>query len=348
MSKKGVDPTDGRVTLQEVAELAGVSQATAGRALGGYGSISEGSRERVERAAMKLGYRTHGVARALASGTTKSIGLVIGDIENAFFATFARGLSDVMHEAGYTVVLANADENWDLERQALEVLETRSVDGMVVAPAPDSDTTLLQGLSERVPLVVVDRTLPGLDVDTVLVDNVAGGASAAKHLADLGHREIGLMTEPPVLSSVRERVQGYEETLESYGLESDPALVAVGTPKLEGGLLAAIEILESKDRPQAIFATTNTMTAAVLAATVELGLKIPDDLSLVGFDDSEWMRLVSPPITVVRQPVYDLGQATGRLLNDRINGWSGDAKRLRLKTELVVRQSCKKYEAADA
>lgn len=344
MSKKSVEPADGRVTLQDVADLAGVSQATAGRALGGYGSISQDSRDRVEQAAISLGYRTNAVARALASGTTKSIGLVIGDIENPFFATVARGLSDVVQEAGYTVVLANADENWDLERQALEVLDTRSVDGLVVAPAPDSDAEALKELSRRIPLVALDRTLPGLEVDTVLVDNVAGGASATRHLVDLGHREIGLVTEPPVLSSVRERIQGYEETLRAFGLEPDPGLVAVGTPKLEGGLLAATELLDSPDRPRAVFATSNTMTAAVLAATVELGLSIPDDLSLVGFDDTEWMRLVSPPITVVRQPVYDLGQATGRLLNDRINGWAGDAKQLRLKTELVVRESCRKWE----
>jgi DNA-binding LacI/PurR family transcriptional regulator len=130
-------------------------------------------------------------------------------------------------------------------------------------------------------------------------------------------------------------------------LKPDPALVAVGTPKLEGGLLAATGLLETPGRPQAIFATSNTMTAAVIAATVELGLRIPDDVSVVGFDDSEWMRLVSPPITVVRQPVYALGQATGRLLNDRINGWEGDAKQLRLKTELVVRESCSKREPAE-
>jgi len=345
MSQKDVDVNADRVTLQEVAELAGVSQATAGRALGGYGSISKNARSRVEQAAAKLGYRTNAVARALASGTTKSIGLVIGDIENPFFATVARGLSDVVLEGGYTVVLANADENWDIERQALEVFDTRSVDGLVVAPAPGSDAESIERIGRRIPLVVVDRELPGMSVDTVLVDNVAGAASATRHLVNLGHREIGLVTEPPVISSVRERIQGYEEVLEEHGLNTASSLRAEGTPKLEGGLLAATDLLNSPDRPKAIFATTNTMTAAVLAAAAELGLKIPDDLSLVGFDDSEWMRLVSPPITVVRQPVYALGQATGRLLNDRINGWTGEAKQLRLKTELVVRESCRKWQA---
>ena len=344
MSERDGNMTDGRVTLQDVASLAGVSQATAGRALGGYGTISEDSRQRVEQAATKLGYRTNAVARALASGTTKSIGLVIGDIENPFFATVARGLSDVVQEAGYTVVLANADENWDMERQALEVFDTRSVDGLVVAPAPGSDASSIEKLGNRIPLVVIDRDLPGLDVDSVLVDNVAGAASATRHLVNLGHREIGLVTEPPVISSVRERIQGYEQVLEENGLATSPSLRAEGTPRLEGGLLAATELLNSPDRPHAIFATTNTMTAAVLAAAAELGLKIPEDLSLVGFDDSEWMRLVSPPITVVRQPVYALGQATGRLLNDRINGWTGDPKQLRLKTELVVRESCRKWQ----
>lgn len=342
MSRKNGENTTTRVTLQDVADLAGVSQATAGRALGGYGSISDDARSQVEKAAAALGYRTNAVARALASGTTKSIGLVIGDIENPFFATVARGLSDVVQDAGYTVVLANADENWDLESRALEVLETRSVDGMVVAPAPDSDAGVLERLSERIPLVVVDRTLPGLNVDTVLVDNAAGAVSATRHLVNLGHRDIGLVTEPPFLSSIRERIEGYEDVLEKNGLTSNPSLVAVGTPKLEGGVLAATGLLEAADRPHAIFATSNTMTAAVIAATVELGLRIPDDLSVVGFDDSEWMKLVSPPITVVRQPVYALGQATGRLLNDRINGWEGDAKQLRLKTELVARESCRR------
>lgn len=344
MSEKNGGAGAGRVTLKDVADLAGVSQATAGRALGSYGSISDDSRHRVQQAAAKLGYRTNAVARALASGTTKSIGLVIGDIENPFFATVARGLSDVVQEAGYTVVLANADENWDLERQALEVFDTRSVDGLVVAPAPGSDASSLEKLSRRIPLVAIDRDLPGLSVDAVLVDNVAGAASATRHLVNLGHREIGLVTEPPIVSSVSERIDGFEQALGEHGLKIEDSLKAVGTPKLEGGLLAATELLTSPDRPQAIFATTNTMTAAVLAATAELGLRIPEDLSLVGFDDSEWMQLVSPPITVVRQPVYALGQAAGRLLNDRISGWTGDPTQLRLKTELVVRESCRKWQ----
>jgi LacI family transcriptional regulator len=331
------------VTIREVARQAGVSQATAARALGGYGYVGDDARQRVLGAARALGYLPNNAARTLASGTSNIIGLVAGDIENSFFATAARGLADVVEEFGYTLIVANSDEDINRERRAVDSLRANRVDGLVVAPANSNDGAhLAEASAAGTPIVLVDRTVRGLAVDSVVTDGIAGAASGVRHLLSLGHKRIGLIvdaTSPP-LSSLIMRIQGWAGTLRAAGLKADESLTVHASSPLEDGYRATLELMGRPQPPTAILTASNFMTIGALRAIRELDIVLRRDLSLVAFDDFELLSLYEPPITAVAQPVRQLGREAGKLLLARMQGDSGKPKRLRLPTELIVRGSC--------
>jgi LacI family transcriptional regulator, galactose operon repressor len=324
------------VTVKDVAQDAGVSQATAARVLGQYGYASMDARRRVRDSAARLGYTPNGVARALVSRSTKTVGLVVGDIDNPFFAAVARGLSDVLEPHGHTVLLANADEDPARERRAMQALRSRQVDGLVVVPAPGAAAEAFRG---GPPLVQLDRAVRGLDADAVMVRNGAGAAAAVDHLARLGHTRIGMVCDSPSISSSAERLAGYRRALRGRGL-LDESLVSIGGSSQAEGHRAALALLGRPDRPSAVFTANNFMTHGTLLAARELGIRIPADLALVGFDDLDWTTLIDPPLTVVSQPVSELGRLAGQRLLARLRGDDGPARRIRLDTRLVVRGSC--------
>jgi LacI family transcriptional regulator len=329
-------------TIRDVARAAGVSSATAARALAGYGYASTDTRERVRRAADRLGYRPNAVARSLVSGSTMTLGLVVGDIENPFFAAAARGIADVAEARGYTLLLANSDEDITRERAAVDALRSRQVDGLVVVPSSGEEAAGHLGAVARggVPLVLLDRNVPGLATDFVMVDNAAGAARAVRHLLELGHRRIGMVMDSPGIASSAERRAGYRRALHRAGVAADDGLVSIGDSTQEGARAAAIALLSRRDRPTAVFTANNFMTAGTMRAVRALGLRIPADLALVGFDDLDWTTLVDPPVTVVAQPVAELGHRVAELLLARIGGEKGPPRRIRLRTRLVVRGSC--------
>ena len=326
------------VTIREVARAAGVSQATAARVLGGYGYASPAARERVGYSAARLGYTPNAVARALVARATMAVGLVVGDIQNPFFSGCARGLADVLEPAGYTVLLANADEDAGRERSALDALRARRVDGLVVVPAPEA--RLEEIVRAGVPLVQLDRAVRGVRADAVMVDNGAASARAVDHLLQLGHRRIGLVSDSPQISSSAERIAGYRRALRRAGVGVDAGLESIGGSTQADGLRSAHTLLSRPDRPTAIFTANNFMTVGALLAMRELGLRAPEDVALVGFDDLDWTTLVEPAVTVVAQPVADLGGAAGARLLARMGGDAGPPRRIRLRTTLVVRASC--------
>jgi LacI family transcriptional regulator len=326
------------VTVRDVAEDAGVSQATAARALGGYGYASPDARSRVLESARRLGYSPNGVAKALVQNATMTVGVVVGDIDNPFFATAARGLTDMFDRHGYTVLLANADENAGRERRVLDALRSRRVDGLVVVPAPGAK--LGPVVAAGIPLVQLDRAVPGLAADAVLAENAEGAEAAVAHLIGRGHRRIGMVTDTTEIASSAERVEGYRRALEAAGIPFDEGLVAVGGSTQDEAHAAALRLLDRPDRPGAVFTANNFMTHGALRAAAELGLSIPNDLALVGFDDLDWTTLVNPPLTVVSQPVSELGRRAAMRLMARINGETTDPVTVRLPTHLIVRGSC--------
>lgn len=327
-------------TIREVAQAANVSQATAARALGQYGYVSDDARERVERAATKLGYVPNSVARALASGATKAVGLVVGDIENPFFAAAARGLTDQVEAHGHSVLLANSDEDLGREKIAVETLLARQVDGLVVVPSSEALEQHLDGAAQAGPLVLLDREVDGLGVDSVTADNVGGARAATEHLIGHGHTRIGFVSDSLEISSSSLRLQGYREALEASGIDFDASLVSIGGPTADEGYRASLELLEREQHLSALFTANNFMTLGAMHALRSLDLSIPDAVALVGFDDLEWTTLVDPPVTVISQPAAEIGREAARLLIARLEGEDGPPQRVRIDTELIIRLSC--------
>jgi LacI family transcriptional regulator len=326
------------VTVRDVAHAAGVSQATAARALGGYGYASGDARQRVLESARRLGYTPNAVAKALVSNATMTVGVVVGDIDNPFFATAARGLTDVFDRHGYTVLLANADEDRVREGKVVDALRSRRVDGLVVVPAPGAD--LAKVVRSGVPLVQLDRAVDGLAADAVMAENAEGAELAVAHLLKLGHRRIGMVSDTAEISSSAERIAGYRRALRVAGIRVSDDLIAIGGSTQADARAAALRLLDRDDRPTAVFTANNFMTHGVLQAAIELRLSIPLQLALVGFDDLDWTTLVNPPLTVVSQPVAELGKMAAERLLARIAGDDSPAKALRLPTRLIVRGSC--------
>ena len=335
-------------TIREVAERAGVSPATAARVLGAYGYSSEESRKKVQAAAQELNYHPDQVARSLATGRTSVIGLVVADIENPFFAEIARGVADVAAAHGLTIILANTDEDQAKQREAIKVLLGMRVVGLIIAPASSRYQPDLAGLHERgFPIVLVDRRVEGVQLDSVLAMNAEGAEEAVTYLLDLGHRGIGVVSDSPEITTNAERLEGYRRAHGRAGLQVDEALVRVAQYTRAAAQREARALLESPNRPTALFGTGNFMTIGCLLAARDLGLSIPRDVALVGFDDMDWATIIRPQLTTVAQPTRLMGRAGAEQLVARLGGDGSPAREIRLPVQFHVRESCAPPAKAD-
>ena len=317
-------------TIPDVARRAGVSTATAARALGSYGAVSESAREAVLAAAAELGYRRNELARAMITGRTNTIGLVIADIENPFFAGAARGVSDAARAAGYEVVLTNTDEDPDVERSIVRVLLAKRIDGLIVAPTSPDAHHLVAAQQAGCPVVLLDRRLGGIAVDTVLVDSVAAARNVAERLVTAGHRRIAMVTgglgaEERAqgrlgVSTGQDRVDGFLAALADAGITDPRAYLRTGAHSPELACALMKELIALPVPPTAVFASNSRVALGVLKAIREAGLEMPREISMVGFDDADWTSVVNPAISVVAQPTYALGQRAAELLLARISG----------------------------
>ncbi|HEV2132250.1 MAG TPA: LacI family DNA-binding transcriptional regulator [Longimicrobiaceae bacterium] len=328
--------------LQDVAELAGVSASTVSRVVNEPQMVNDQTRARVEEAIRALGYRPNRVARRLRveHGLTNLVGLIIPDLQNPFFADIARGVEDVAVQNGYTVLIGNSDENLDKERRYLEVMHAESVDGIILPPNSTSDPVATDFAQSEMPLVFVDRRLSKVKMDTAVTDNVRGAYDAVEHLIRLGHRRIGFIEGRPQVSTSRERLAGYRQALEDHGIELDPAIVRVGDSRQESGRHLAEELLALPERPTALLVGNGLMALGALEALHRAELKIPDEMAIIGYDDMPWALALNPPLTVVRQPGYELGSRAMELLLQRIRMPERSTTLVVLEPELIVRRSC--------
>ncbi len=327
-------------TLKDVARRAGVSVATAARVLGGYGYASPRTRERVLRAARQLDYTPNALARGMVKKRTHAVGVIVSDNANPFFAAVVRGVEDVLRRHGYAVILCNSDENPEKEDLYLRVLREKQVDGLLLAPSGQAGPQLRRWLRAGLPLVLVDRRLEGVRADAAVVDNVEGARTAVSHLISLGHRRIGIISGPARVFTGRERLAGYLAALEAAGLRPDPALIREGDFKQDSGYRLAREFLEMKRPPTALFVANNLMTVGAMLALKEAGVRIPQELAVVGFDDMDWAPILTPALTAVAQPAYALGTSAATLLMQRLEDPARPVQEVVLKTHLVVRESC--------
>jgi LacI family transcriptional regulator len=331
-----------RPTLKDVAREANVSQKTASRVLNDERYVRPEVRDRVKEAILRLGYRSNDVARTLKLGTTRTIGLVIADISNPFYASCAQGVARVARRRGYSVVLSASDEGLQEEREYVELLVRQRIAGLLLVPAAGDHGYLSSERSRGLPIVALDRPLVGVDSDCVIVENEAGMRAMTAHLVAHGCRRIAILCGSPDIYTYGTRLQGYRRALKTAGIDERVRII---NPTVEGATAATLELMSEPDPPDSICCVSNRVTVGVLAALVRLGVSVPDDLAVIGFDDFELSDVVRPRVTMVRQPAIELGMRAATLLIDRVEGLeSGPPRTVTLPVKLMIRDSCGTHE----
>jgi len=330
------------ITMRDVAERAGVSVTTVSHVINETRPVSEERRARVLAAMDELGYQPNRLARSLRRGKTHTIGMIVPDNVNPFFAEVARGIEDGGFEQGYSVILCNSDGDLEKELFYTDVLVAKQVDGIVFVAAGMSTEHIRDLQERRIPLVVIDREIPHVAVDSVLTDNAQGGWLATRHLLELDHRRIGCIAGPSDVTPSAERITGYRQALHEAGISAHGALVVKGDFQYESGHQAARRLLEKDDPPTAIFACNDLMAVGAISAAVSAGWQVPADLSVVGFDDVRLASFANPPLTTIAQPKYEMGVLAVEMLLERMQDYDMPPRRGLLDTTLVIRRSTAK------
>lgn len=332
-------------TIKDVAALAGISYTTVSHVLNKTRPVSEEVRVKVEAAIKHLDYVPSAVARSLKAKTTATIGLLVPNSLNPYFAELARGIEDYCERNGYCVILCNSDDNPQKQRNYLRVLLEKRIDGLIVTSA-GGDTSLAQGLAGvRTPMVIVDRGLEGVDADLVRIDHQYGAYLATRHLLELGHRDIACIGGPANTSVAQMRLAGFRQALQEAGVEVSGGRVLESDFSSTGGYRAAAQLLDSHP-PSAIFAANDMMGIGVLRAAAERNIRVPSELSVIGFDDILMSRYVYPALTTVGQSILQLGETAAELLLRRIASRDLPIDRRIVTPNIVLRESTAPFSGA--
>jgi LacI family transcriptional regulator len=330
-----------RPTISDVAKRAGVSKATVSHVINNTRFVEEETRQRVLQAIAELGYRPSSAARSLTTNRTETIGVVISDASNYFFGEVLLGIEDVLRPANYGLIVCNTAEILEREAHYLDLLLRQRVDGVIAAATSQRWDILAQAEVQHTPLVFMDRSFEGLGGPFVGVDNKRGAYLGTCHLIECGHRQIGILAGFQRLSTMRERLAGFRQALQEHDIPLPEEWVVTSPLSVEAGREAMRQILTLPERPTAVFFSNNLLSLGALLAIGELGLRCPEDISVIGFDDHPWAAVSDPPLTVVWQPAQQLGQVAAQMALALINGERPPESRVLLECELIVRQSCR-------
>ena len=326
------------VSIKDVAKHAGVSAMTVSRVVNGKKKVGKATREKVARTIRALNYRPNKIAQSLVLKRSEVLSLVIPDTANPFFAEMARGVQDYARTRGYSVILCDTGGHADLEKELVEISLRRMSDGLILVAPRMSDESISE-ISKFVPLVVVDRAIPGKRVLQVYIDNKDGARQATNHLIDLGHQRIGFVEGPAnVLNSLR-RKEGFLAALKERGTRMQSSLMKAGDFHVDSGYEAMKKFLQNRHLPTAIFASNDLMAFGLIVRAREGNVRVPDDLSIVGFDDIYFSSFSNPPLTTVRVPKFEMGVHAVKLLLSRLSENQPIPDRENLRDTLVIRES---------
>ncbi len=333
------------ITIKDIARYAGVSLGTVSKVINNNGNVSEELRLRVEAVIDKLNYRPSALARNIRRNKTNIIGLITPQIVNSFYVQVIDLIEKKINESGYTLLLCNSDENLDTELKYLMTFSTMRIAGLLLASAGRTQENRLRSelssyLDLDIPVVLIVRAMEALPFDTVVLDNVNGAYKATCFLIENGHRRIGIISSSIHTSASQERIDGYVKALEEHQLLNDSSLIHVGGWTLDSGYQIVNRLLSLADPPTAIFVASNVQMLGAIKALKEHGMRIPQNIALICFDDTLWSSFSDPPITVVRPSTEILCTEAIDLLFSRINGeYTGDPRWKIVPTELIIRNS---------
>jgi LacI family transcriptional regulator len=328
-----------RVTMADVAREAGVSLMTVSRVVNNKEGISENTRQRIQGIIDRLGYRPSDIARGLVTNRTGTLGLVVPDNANPFFSEVARGAEHVAYAAGYNVFLCNTEEDRGREQAVLQSLEEKRVDGIILCSSRLPEADLRAALAYHPAAVLINRKLDNPSVSSILAADQPGARTATHHLLKSGHRHIGYIAGPESSYSGVERGHGYRNALKDYDVPYNPAYVRHCFPKVEGGKIAAADLLTSHSELTALFCYNDLVAIGAIQACRELNRAIPEDIAIVGFDDIPLAMLVTPPLTTLHIPRYELGSQAMEILLDHIKDEHRTGSEIVMEPALVIRAS---------
>ena len=325
-------------TLADVAKIAGVGVMSVSRVVNGTRKVSPETEERVRAAIRRIGYEPNEAARVLKGHRAKILGLIVPDLADPFFATCANAIQEAAREAGYMTLMAASSRQPNVERQQADVMMQRQIAGLIVIPTGLENDYYVNARGSGLPIVSLDRPLENVDADAVLVDNREASMKLVEHLVGHGHKNILCIMDEYRMFTDKERLAGYMQAMREAKLQTRVCMVG----PISGAIAEQLpEILNSESRPTAIFSASDLLTVQLLRQLQSMNIRIPQEIALVAFDDFDAATLITPQVTVVRQPVADLGRKAVLLLLQRIEGdTTRPASHVVLQTELIIRESC--------
>jgi LacI family transcriptional regulator len=334
-----------KVTIKDIAHLANVSHTTVSRALNDKSRIRNETKEKILAIVRELNYQPNLIARSLVMRRTKTLGLIITTIANPFYTELALGIESTARSLGYNIILSFTHSDLAIESASVDMLRSKGVDGIIFSSAHMEDPNIVKLAEEEFPIVLVNRRtyhpMVKEKVDYVGVDNILGGYLAVEHLIKLGHRQIGVIGGSSESSVGFERLEGGKKALEAYGLEPMANYFLEGDFLKESGYQGGIRFLRMGQPPSAIFATNDYMALGVYQAVIEKGLKVPEDIAIIGFNDIEFTAMKGIELTTIGQKKYEMGTIAVKTLVERIEGKkSGPTEEIFLEPELVIRKTC--------
>ncbi len=329
-------------TLKDVAALANVHPSTVSRAIRGVENIpiTDKTRKKIMDAVKQLNYEPDQRARALRLGKSDTIGLIIPDISNSFFAEIAKSIEEESYKTGYNLVVCVTNENQDKEIKFVQNLLNRGIDGLIIAPAQDSYRHLMALKKKNYPFVLIDRCFEEFETNAVISDNEAAAFEAVEYLANLGHHRIAFLSGRPTIYTIRKRLEGYKNAVKLFELDKDSELISRGGFTVDDGYNETLKLLSLERPPSAILVSGNRITIGALKASVEKGFSIPEDISIIGFTDSIVAPYLMTPLSSISHPLQDMGRRAFELLLEHINSKGTlPFSKIIVKTQLHIRES---------